>query len=88
MSNFFLKISYEVYIDYRNIFNGVLLYYRCLAVQLMYNDFANTIMRHSLIFLHTKKSRKLNDNAPKEIEIIHRLFLVIAMYCPASSMNH
>ena len=24
----------------------------------------------------------------KEIEIIHRLFLVIAMYCQASSMNH
>ena len=24
----------------------------------------------------------------KEIQIIHRLFLVIAMYCQASSMNH
>ena len=24
----------------------------------------------------------------KEIEIIHRLFLVITMYCQASSMNH
>ena len=27
------------------------------------------------------------DPETKEIEIIHRLFLVIAMYCQASSMN-
>ena len=34
-----------------------------------------------------KGSAQLNEYT-KEIEIIHKLFLVIPMYCQASSMNH
>ena len=36
----------------------------------------------------TKCSFSQFASGSKEIEIIHRLFLVIAMYCQASSMNH
>ena len=42
--------------------------------------------------LHTKmqpfRSKLVTIVMPREIEIIHRLFLGIAMYCQASSMNH
>ena len=53
---------------------------------------SNTINNNVTMVL--KVSKLLNftfliiANFEKEIEIINRLFLVIAVYCQASSMNH
>ena len=42
------------------------------------------------LFLSTglEKSQEEQHDKRKEIQIIHRLFLAIAMYCWAPSMNH
>ena len=51
------------------------------------NNKAQKAFSHKGCAIHTNWQRifLLYDNSSKEIDIIHRLFLVIAMYCQASS---